>query len=500
MRQLSKSKLIAFRQCPKRLWLEIHRPQLREDSANTEASFQVGYAVGHVARKIYDPENRGHTIDVKGEGYGAAFARSEELLANSSQPVFEAGLRCMGALAFADVMLPESEGGERAWRMVEVKSSTSVKDYHRDDIAVQTFIAHEGGVNLKSVAVACIDSSWVYPGGEDYRGLLAETDLSAETFARSEEVRSWLAEAQRVAAEPNEPVVSVGDQCHVPFDCGFCNYCNRDTPKAEYPVDLLPKLTAKQRRLLVDQGIDDLRQVPDELLNDKQAIVKQHTLENTVYHDAPGSMDDLAAHGLPALFLDFETIHFAVPIWKGTRPYQQIPFQFSVHALAADGGLTHEGFLDLSGRDPSEEFARALIAAGGGDGPIFVYNAAFEMTRIRELAARFPDLAEPLTAINGRIVDLLPIARERYYHPSQRGSWSIKAVLPAVAPDLRYDALTGVQDGGGAMVAYCEAIRPGTTVERKAEIEGQLIDYCRLDTFAMVRLWKFFSGSEVEVG
>jgi hypothetical protein len=500
MRNFSKSKLIAFRQCPKRLWLEIHRPQLREDSANTEASFQVGYAVGDVARKIYDPENRGHTIDVKGEGYGAAFARSEALLANSSQPVFEAGLRCMGALAFADVMLPEIEGGERAWRMVEVKSSTSVKDYHRDDIAVQTFIAHEGGVNLKSVAVACIDSSWVYPGGEDYRGLLAETDLSAETFARSEEVRGWLAEAQRVAAEPNEPVVSVGDQCHVPFDCGFCNYCNRDKPKAEYSVDLLPKLTAKQRRLLVDQGIDDLRQVPDELLNDKQAIVKQHTLENTVYHDAPGSMDDLAAHGLPALFLDFETIQFAVPIWKGTRPYQQIPFQFSVHALAADGGLTHEGFLDLSGRDPSEEFARALIAAGGGDGPIFVYNAAFEMTRIRELAARFPNLAEPLTAINGRIVDLLPIARERYYHPSQRGSWSIKAVLPAVAPDLRYDALTGVQDGGGAMVAYCEAIRPGTTVERKAEIEGQLIDYCRLDTFAMVRLWKFFSGSEVELG
>ena len=233
--------------------------------------------------------------------------------------------------------------------------------------------------------------------------------------------------------------------------------------------------------------------------SDLQTMVKQTTLAKAVYHDAPGSVKDLAPHGLPALFLDFESIQFAVPIWKGTRPYQQIPFQFSLHALAADGGLKHESFLDLSGRDPSEEFARALIAACVGDGPIFVYNAAFEMTRIRELAARFPDLANELAAINGRVVDLLPIARERYYHPSQQGTWSIKAVLPAVAPDLRYDALTGVQDGGGAMVAYCEAIQPGTTAERKAEIEGQLIDYCRLDTFAMVRLWKFFSGSDVEV-
>jgi hypothetical protein len=350
------------------------------------------------------------------------------------------------------------------------------------------------------VAVAAIDSSWVYPGGEDYRGLLAETDLSSETFARIDEVRVWLAEAQRVAAQPIEPVVSVGEQCHVPFDCGFCNYCNKDTPKAEYPVDWLPKLTTKQRRHLKEQEIDDLRNVPDELLNEKQSIVKQHTLEKTVYHDAPGSMADLAPHGLPALFLDLESIQFAVPIWKGTRPYQQISFQFSVHALSKDGALKHKGFLDLSGDDPSEPFAQALIVACDGDGPIFVYNAAFEMTRIKELAARFPDLAEPLAAINARVVDLLPIARQRYYNPLQQGSWSIKAVLPAVAPDLRYDALTGVQDGGAAMTAYTEATQPGTTLDRKAELEAQLITYCRLDTFAMVRLWKFLSGSEVEVG
>jgi len=126
---------------------------------------------------------------------------------------------------------------------------------------------------------------------------------------------------------------------------------------------------------------------------------------------------------------------------------------------------------------------------------VFVYSAAFETTRIRELAERYPDLAEPLLAINARVVDLLPIARNRYYHHSQQGSWSIKAVLPAAVPGLSYDELEGVQDGGAAMEAYHEAIQPDTSEARKSEIERQLLAYCRLDTFAMVRLWQFFSGS-----
>jgi hypothetical protein len=125
---------------------------------------------------------------------------------------------------------------------------------------------------------------------------------------------------------------------------------------------------------------------------------------------------------------------------------------------------------------------------------VYVYNASFETARIRELAVRYPELSEPLLAINARVVDLLPIARSRYYHPSQHGSWSIKKVLPAVVPELRYDALDGVQDGGMAMEAFLEAIHSGTRAERKAEIEQQLLAYCQLDTYAMVRLWQVFAG------
>ncbi len=492
-RIFSKSKLLALRQCPKRLWLEIHSPDLREDSDATEASYQVGYEVGDIARRIYDPKALGALIDPQVEGFAQAFARSTDLL-KAKNPIFEAGFSANGAMAFADVLLPSTVGKD-GWRMVEVKSSTSVKDYHRDDIAVQAFVARSAGVDLQSIALAHIDSSWTYPGDSDYRGLLVEEDLTAEAFARGDEVLGWIGQAQAIVANPSEPPVKTGAHCDTPYSCGFHTYCSKDEPKAEYPVEWLPRISSKKLLELADQGIHDLRNVDDNLLNAKQRLVKTHTLANEVFFDATGAAADLAHHGFPSYFLDFETIQFAVPIWKGTRPYQQIPFQFSLHTLTADGKCTPSAFLELYGNDPSEPFAKALLAACGDHGPVYVYNAGFETARIKELADRFPDLSASLLAINLRVVDLLPVARERYYHPSQQGSWSIKKVLPAVVPELRYDALEGVQDGGMAMNAFKEAIHPATTAERKSQIEQQLLAYCQLDTYAMVRLWQVFSGN-----
>jgi hypothetical protein len=496
MRNLSKSKLLAFLQCPKRLWLELRRPDLLQVSTATQASFEAGHQVGEIARQLYDPDGKGQLIDAQVEGFDAAFARSKALLA-SSQPIFEAGFAAGGALAFADVMMPMQEGGKLAWRLVEVKSSTSVKDYHRDDVAVQAYVAKSAGVPLVSLALAHIDSSWVYPGGEDYRGLLVEADLSGEVFARGSEVETWIADAQAIAAGDAEPAIRTGRHCGKPFECGFLAYCQSQEPQAEHPVGWLPRIQAKALKALIEKdGVIDMSGVPDELLNERQRRVKACTLSGAAWFDAPNAAADLAPHSLPAYFIDFETIQFVVPIWKGTRPYQQIPFQFSVHYLSGSGELDHRSFIELGGNDPSEKFAESLIAACGASGPVFVYNAGFETARIRELGDRFPRLKPALLAINGRVVDLLRIAEQRYYHPSQQGSWSIKKVLPAVAPDLRYDALDGVQDGSMAMNAFHEAIAAGTTTARKVEIERQLVQYCGLDTYAMVRLWKFFAGRD----
>ena len=493
MRTLSKSKLLAFRQCPKRLWLEVHQPDARQDSGATLASFAAGHQVGDIARQIYDPQQRGALIDPQAEGFDAAFARTQTLL-RSRQPIFEAGFRAEGALAFADVLLPMRGGG---WRMVEVKSSTSVKDYHRDDAAVQSFLARTCGVPLQSIALAHIDNQWTYPGNGDYRGLLAEEDLTEEAFARTNEVREWIANAQAVVARNTAPHTSTGSQCSDPYECGFLAHCQSQEPQAKHPVHWLPRRSQALNAHIEEHGIYELHDLPDDLLNPMQQRVKATTLTGKAFFDQRAAAQALAAHKLPGYFLDFETIQFAVPIWPGTRPYQQIPFQFSVHRLGRTGRVAHQAFLDLTGDNPSLAFAQALIASCGERGPVFVYNAAFEQTRIRELAERHPRLAPALHAINDRIVDLLPVARQHYYHPSQQGSWSIKAVLPALCPDLHYSQLDGVQDGGAAQQAYLEAIAPATSAARKAELERQLLAYCHLDTWAMVRLWAAFTNASL---
>lgn len=500
MHTLSKSKLMAFRQCPKRLWLHVYgSSKLCKDSVQAQARFSVGHEVGDIARKLYDPAGNGVLIDPKAEGFEEAFAHSQRLL-HTGQPVFEAGFRVEGALAFADIMLPIQQGEHLYWRMVEVKSSTSVKDYHYEDAAVQSFVAKASGVALSAIALAHIDSDWCYSGNGDYRGLLIEKDLTEEAFARSEEVQAWISGAQAIlAVRDAEPNIVTGKHCTRPHECCFYDYCRSQEPQARNPINWLPGTLSKElSTYIADTGIIEMSDVPDDLLNSKQIRVKTATISGQTYFDQAGAIEALACHDLPGYFMDFETIQFPVPIWAGTKPYQIIPFQFSVHRLSIDGKLEQlKPFLDLSGNDPSRAFAEALITSCGKRGPIFVYQEAFEKSRIKELAIRFPDLAEQLEVLNTRVVDLLPIARKYYYHPNQQGSWSIKKVLPAVC-GLSYTDLD-VQDGGMAMEAFLEAIAPNINITRKDEINRQLLDYCARDTYAMVLLWAVFTGYSIEI-
>lgn len=494
MRSLSKSKLIAWRQCPKRLWLEIHQPIPEEEiDPQTNATFDAGNAVGQIALALFDPKGRGVEIEREKQSIAAAFAQTTELI-EQRRPIFEAGFEAAGARVFADILLPVKRQGKPGWRMIEVKSSTAVKDTHLDDTAIQSFVARAAGLPLAAVSVAVIDSQWTYPGGADYQGLLVEHDVSQQAGSRDDEVAHWIAEAHQVASRRKAPAIGCGEQCHTPYTCGYIDTCQALEAQTPYPVTWLPRIQAKRLKNWISDGGRDLREIPDDLLSDTQRRVRDCTLENRVHFDCAGAAADLAGHKLPAYFLDFETIQFAVPIWKGTRPFQNIPFQFSLHRLGRNGKLTQDSFLDLSGADPSRRFAEALIGACGERGPVFVYNEAFEKGRIQDLAERFPRLKRPLLAIHQRIVDLLPVARQRYYHPAQQGSWSIKSVLPTLVPELRYDQLDGVQDGGLAMAAFMEAMAPTTTADRKSAIERQLLDYCALDTYAMVRLWQIFAG------
>ena len=463
-----------------------------EEAQATTAGFVGGDQVGRVARALFDPRGEGELIDIERDGYERALTRTAELLA-AGRPIFEAGFAAADAIAFADVLLPvQKRGGKPAWRMIEVKSSTSVKAYHREDASIQAYVARCGGLALERVTIAHVDKKWKYPGGNDYRGLLKEADLTKETADRAQEVAEWIAEAQGIARQQMEPKRSTGAHCDDPFACGFKAYCESREPKAEYPVHWLPRIQAKRLKTVIEAGAIDMREVPDEILNDQQRLVKTHTLSGTVYFEGARAAAALATYRLPAYFLDFETISFAVPIWKGTRPYQSLPFQFSVHRLSRSGEKTHDWFLDLSGKDPSRAFAEALIAKCGERGPVFVYSS-FEKSRLADLSKRFSALKAPLQALVGRLVDLLPLAEEHYTPESAGQLEHQKAPAGRCGTELRC-SLPGVKNGGMAMEAFREAIDPNTPAVRKAQLKQELLDYCALDTEAMVRLWEFLSG------
>ncbi len=494
---LSKSKVLAYLQCPKRLWLEVHKPELRADSNATAASFGTGHAVGDAARKIYDPAGAGIFLDIKALGLKGMIAATQTALAER-KTIFEAGFQANGTLTLADILVPVEDASGSAWRMVEVKSSTGVKDYHLKDLAVQTAIATQAGVRLTKASLAYVDNTWTYPGKQEYSGLLKEVDQTARVKELATDVTQWLKDAHLIANLPTLPAKATGEHCTDPFECGFLAYCNASEPKVEHPVTWLPRVQTRALKAhIAARGVKAMEDVPDGLLNALQLRVKKHTLTGTVDFDSAVAKAALRCHPLPAYFLDFETITFAVPIWAGTRPYEQVPFQFSMHYLqAGQQEPQHREFLDLTGNNPTRPFAEALVKSCGQTGPIFVYNKGFEGARIEDVIRHLQGelaLVVALAAIKARLVDLKPITQAAYYNPSQKGSWSIKAVLPAMVPELSYKKLDTVQDGGGAQQAYLKAIGlavVGGDINVIGIIREQLLAYCKLDTFAMIRIWQ----------
>ncbi len=492
-RTLSKSKLLAFLQCRKRLWLEVHRPELRDDSG-AQARFQTGHTVGDLARRLFDPEGRGLFISIGEMGWEEAFRQTRDWMKEGTGPIFEGVFAADGGLALADIMLPVGSKRNRAWDLVEVKASTQVKDYHLNDAAIQAALIRREGWPLRRVLLAVLDRDFIYPGEEQYEGIFRLEDVTDEVAELDPEVWDWIGEAQATAGKRSLPAISMGGHCSDPFECPFMGFCSSQEELPENPLSILPRFPIQRRESLEEEGIKELEQVPDELLNELQKRVKEATLRNQTYWDREATRNAILPVDPETRFLDFETINFAVPIWAGTRPYQHIPFQFSLHTRNADGSLQQSDFLDLSGNDPREALVQALIKSCGKSGRIYAYHAPFERRVLQELADAFPRRRQALLSIADRLADLLPIARNFYYHPIQRGSWSLKAVLPALCPELSYNELEGVHHGGEAMEVFAKAIAPETSKEKRTMMEHQLREYCALDTLATVRIWERFAS------
>ena len=479
---LSKSRIISGLQCPKRLYLEVHRPELAEVSDETERLFSNGYRVGEIARSQW-PGGKliSYTDDLQ-----AALAETQALLkAEPKTVLFESAFQHGGVLVRADVLSPFRGKAE----LVEVKSSTRVKEYHYNDAAIQYWVVTGAGIPLSSVSICHINNEFVYPGDGDYRGLFETVNVTEDILPLVEQVPLWITEFQKVLAG-EVPEISIGKQCASPFACPFWNHCSQGQP--DTPVEMLPR-GGKVVEQLLAEGFRDLRDVPSERLT---RAIHQRVWRATSSGRAeldPEARDLVRAFDLTRYYLDFETIQFAVPIWPGTRPYQQLPFQWSCHIENASGPIEHKEFLDVSGGPPMRAFAERLIEALGNSGAVIVYGH-FEEMILRQLIARYPDLDAVLSAIISRIKNLLPIVRDHYYHPAMEGSWSLKAVLPAIAPDLGYAALGEVQDGTGAQAAYLEAIELTTSGNRREQLNNDLRAYCKMDTFALVRLCRFLAA------
>ena len=506
---LSKFRLLAYRQCPKRLWLTVNAPQLLEDSSTTQASYAAGHRLGEIAQDIFNPNGRSHIFDVMGDGVPAVLAETQKMIAitgcnlRKRITMFEAGFEAAGVRAFVDVLQPVRGPADLPprWGIVEVKSGSEVKNVYFEDAAIQYYAAIEAGLELDCIAIAHVDTSWTYKGDEQYGGLLKLVDATHEIQGLVQAVPSWVAGAQAVLRKRAAPTRKIGAHCTDPYPCGFLAHCQSSEPVVEHPVQWLPRVSTKAlREHLQKPQVRSMQDVPDDLLNKSQVRVKHVTLTGSAYVGKKGLAKALLVHGRPCFFLDFETTSGVVPRWAGTRAYQAVPFQFSLHRAGPRGGVRHIDFLDTSGNDPRLPLAKALVAACGTSGVVFAYNSGFESRCLRLLAdyalgeARKPRLARSLLAIRERLVDLHPVMRKYYYHPSQQGSWSLKAIVPALLPALSYDSLNGVQNGGDAQSAYLEAIDYGTTAVRKKELRKQLIRYCTRDTLALVEIWRKFSA------
>lgn len=468
-----------FEQCPKRLWLSVHREEMSKQQSGAESRFASGHEVGAVACALLP-----NGIMVEAEpNLAAALLRTHELL-NSGQerPIFEATLEHDGVLVRIDILEPDGVG---AWRMAEVKSSTTAKDYQLRDLATQLWVAENARVPISSAAIRHINSGFVLKIQGEFSGLFIDTDLTAQA-AQIAQDRSAVASAARTTLEGPQPDVPLGDHCNSPFECEFSSFCRAAIPQPpEWPVTILPYGGGKR---WLEQNIIDLLAInPECLTSEIQRRVQDATSSGEPYHNLDGARAAMSAWHYPRTWLDFETIAFAIPRWIGTRPYQQIPFQFSAHVESSDGQIAHREFLSLDGSDPRRLCADALIAIVPPSGAVIGYNASFEKRCIIELADAFPDIAGQLRSIADRVVDLLPVVRANWYHRDQRGSWSIKAVLPTVAPRLDYSELE-IKDGGSAQDAYLEAISSNATETRRREIEIGLRAYCSRDTEAMIVL------------
>lgn len=481
--RISKSKFVAGIQCLKRLYLEVHQPELAgKFDEEREMVMEQGHQVGLLAQKAFPG---GVAVDAGHGELAKALKVTRSLIAKSEVPaIFEATVEHGGVLVRADVL---KRSGRAGHSLIEVKSATSVKPYYKYDVAIQKHVLTGAGIEVKQTSVMHLNREYVFDGKEyDVTKLFTIAKIKSEDAISDSEVSDQLKEQFRILNRKAPPDIAPGDQCYGPFRCEFFDHCNPELPGDH--VSLLPSIGAKKIEQLTAAGITSIKKIPAKF----PLTERQRRAADCVKSGKPfigpklkGELDDLK---YPLCYMDFETLYPALPRFSRMAPYDHIAFQWSVHRQEKPGAaLNHLEFLAEDMSDPRAPFIESLCKAVAGAKSIVVYNKSFECSRLDDLARWLSNYKPAIEKIKGKMWDLLVIVCLHVYHPAFAGSFSLKYVLPAFLPEMAYDNLE-VAEGTAAGLAWERLTAPATPIAEKNRLRKALLKYCGQDTLAMAKL------------
>jgi hypothetical protein len=475
---ISKSSFLAGSQCKKMLWNVVNaKDGFPEPDAAQQAIFDQGKLVGALAQSLYPG----------GIEVSAGTTDFEQLLQNSldatnaRKPLFEAGFVYNGGLARVDILNPV---GKSEFDIIEVKSATGFKDVNLIDLAFQAFVYNGAGLKIRQCFVMCVNSEYVRRGKVDPKKFFKLVDVTKEVSGLSREIEPQLEDMFNTIRRTQEPDIKIGPHCSTPYPCPLQNKCWSFLPAGSV-FDLY--YGGKKCWRLHKGGIVSLKDIPESVdLTERQTIQRKVALTGQPHIDRTALARFLKRLKYPVSYLDFETFSTAIPLFDGLTPFQQTPFQFSLHRVTVpDAKPEHHAFLANGRVDPRPEFLNRLRNCIGDEGTVVVYNESFERGVLTKLAESFPEHAAWIENVKRRFVDLLkPFQNFNYYHPDQHGSASIKSVLP-VLTGRSYTGLE-IKEGGQASMEFLR-VHVGVVPEpERLKVRQQLERYCGLDTEGMI--------------
>jgi len=481
--RLSKSRAMAGLQCHKLLWWMTHEPaaaELEVDGAR-QAVFDQGHRVGALAR-TYVPG--GVPIELPYHAHEQRLEATRRALAEGAPAVYEAAFRADGVFVSVDILERRGPG----FCLTEVKSTTSVKEHHLPDVAVQAHVLRRSGLDVARMEVMHLNRACTYP---DLSDLFVRADVTAPVEMRLAAVPGEIAAMTAMLAGPL-PSVATGPHCSAPYECPFTERCWPVLP----PHHVSTLHAMRRRALELDElGYRTIFDLPEDFPLKAAADRQRRAVQTGQMVVEPTLAAALARFAPPVAFLDFETVGLAIPVWDGCHPYDAVPVQFSAYVPDGDGALRPHAWLAAGPGDPRPALAERLLAACEGARAIVAYNARFEADRIRELAVALPHLAARLEALVASLVDLLPVVRNHVYHPDFGGSFSLKRVLPALVPEMSYRGLA-IAEGETASLELGRLLFHGDEMdpEERARLRADLLAYCHQDTWGLVRLLERLRG------